>query len=231
MNFITQIDAIWEEFSMIAKCKSCKIRLTVENVGDFSKLLFHMKNKHSISHRSSLSVNRSLKKDEQDINVETEDAVWIEEKEENEQDYDFVNLNEDIFDTNQISNMTGEIPDKEKRKRKGGGNKSKEEKEANKELKMRKYNLAIEAFKENKFHTYYSCAKKYGVSSSTLKRLVESGKSYVGRGKMNKVLTESEQHLLRDHIKQTSGYSYHDLRLRIQELLHTIVRFGLIYKY
>ena len=34
-----------------------------------------------------------------------------------------------------LSNMTGEIPDKEKRKRKGGGNKSKEEKEANKELR------------------------------------------------------------------------------------------------
>ena len=203
----------------------------MENDGDFSKLLFHMKNKHSISHSPSLSVNHTLKKNEQDINVETDDAVWIEEKEENEQDFDFGNLNEDIFDTNQISNMTREIPDKEKRKRSRGGNKSKEEKEANKELKMRQYNLAIEAFKDNKFHTYYSCAKNYGVSSSTLKRLVVSGKSYVGKGKMNKVLTEREQHLLRDHIKQTSGYSYHDLRLRIQELLHTIVRFGLIYKY
>ena len=102
MNFKTQIDAIWEEFSMIAKCKSCKIRLTVENDGDFSKLLFHMKNKHSISHSPSLSVNHTLKKNEQDIHVETEDAVLIEEKEENEQDFDFVNLNEDIFDTNQI---------------------------------------------------------------------------------------------------------------------------------
>ena len=93
---------------------------------------------------------------------------------------------------------------------------------------MRQYNLAIEEFKENKLNTYYSCAKKYGVSSSTLKRLIVTGKSYVGGGKMNKVLTESEQGMLRDHVKKTSDYSYHDLRLRIQELLHTIVRCGLI---
>ena len=220
MNLDTHIDAIWEKFSIIAKCRSCEISITVEN-GDFSKLVFHMKSSHysiSQSPTPSLSLDQTLK----DVKVETEDTVTIkfsiEEKGDTEQDFDFGIPKEDRFDTN----------DKKKRYRNRGGRKSKEDKESIKELKMRQYKLAIEEFKENKLNTYYSCAKKYGVSSSTLKRLIVTGKSYVGGGKMNKVLTESEQGMLRDHIKRTSDYSYHDLRLRIQELLHTIVRCGLI---
>ena len=232
MNLDTHIDAIWEKFSIIAKCRSCEISITVEN-GDFSKLVFHMKSSHysiSQSPTPSLSLDQTLK----DVKVETEDTVTIkfsiEEKGDTEQDFDFGIPKEDRFDTNdnQISNSTEVFPDKKKRYRNIGGRKSKEDKESIKELKMRQYKLAIEEFKENKLNTYYSCAKKYGVSSSTLKRLIVTGKSYVGGGKMNKVLTESEQGMLRDHIKRTSDYSYHDLRLRIQELLHTIVRCGLI---
>ena len=98
---------------------------------------------------------------------------------------------------------------------------------SNEELKMRQYQLAIEEFKENKLNTYYSCAKKYGVFSSTLKRLIVTGKSYTGSGRVNKVLTESEQQLLCDHLKEASrigfGYTYYDLRLIIQELLQGLV--------
>ena len=103
----------------------------------------------------------------------------------------------------------------------------KEEKKANKKHKIRQYNLAIEAFKDNKFNTYYSCAKEHGVSSATLKRLIVTGKNYVGQGKINKVLKESEQQLLCDHLKEASnigfGYTYYDLRLTIQELLQGLV--------
>ena len=231
MNLDTHIDAIWAKFSIIAKCRSCEISITVEN-GDFSKLFFHTKNSHysiSQSPTPSLSLDQTLK----DVKVETEDTVTIkfsiEEKEETEQDFDFGIPKEDRFDTNdnQISNTTVVFPDKKKRYRNIGGRKSKEEKKSIKELKMRQYNLAIEEFKQNKLNTYYSCAKKYGVSSSTLKRLIVTGKSYTGSGRVNKVLTESEQGMLRDHVKKTSDYSYHDLRLRIQELLHTIVRYGM----
>ena len=119
-------------------------------------------------------------------------------------------------------NLTGVKKKKRKSKKV-----EREEKKANKEFKIRQYNLAIEAFKDNKFNTYYSCAKKHGVSSSTLKRLIVTGKNYVGQGKINKVLKESEQQLLCDHLKEASrigfGYTYYDLRLIIQELLQGLV--------
>ena len=105
----------------------------------------------------------------------------------------------------------------------------KEEIKAEKELKKRQYKLALEACKANQFTSYYKCAKNYGVSSSTLKRLHLTGKMYVGRGKVNKVLTENEQIILSDHIKYMTsigfGYTYYDLRLRIQELLRDVVRY------
>ena len=105
----------------------------------------------------------------------------------------------------------------------------KEEIKAEKELKMRQYKSALEAFKSGQFTSYYKCAKNYSVSSATLARLHVSGKMYVGRGKENKVLTESEQKILIDHLKYMTsigfGYTYYDLRLRIQELLRDVVRY------
>ena len=95
MNLDTHIDAIWAKFSIIAKCRSCEISITVEN-GDFSKLVFHMKSSHysiSQSPTPSLSLDQTLKEDEEDVKVETEDTVTIKfsikEKEETEQDFDF----------------------------------------------------------------------------------------------------------------------------------------------
>ena len=105
----------------------------------------------------------------------------------------------------------------------------KEEIRADKELKKRQYKLALDAFKANQFTNYNKCAKYYGVSSATLKRLHVNGKMYVGRGKVNKVLSEKEQLILTDHIKHMIsigfGYTYYDLRLRIQELLREVVRY------
>ena len=105
----------------------------------------------------------------------------------------------------------------------------KEDIKKEKEMKKRQYKSALEAFKADKYTTYYKCAKDYGVSSSTLQRLHVSGKEYVGQGKVNKVLTENEQIILRDHLKHMSsigfGYTYNDLRLRIQELLRDVVRY------
>ena len=118
---------------------------------------------------------------------------------------------------------------KKKVKRKPKKVMKKEEIKAEKELKMRQYKSALEAFKSGQFTSYYKCAKNYSVSSATLARLHVSGKMYVGRGKENKVLTESEQKILIDHLKYMTsigfGYTYYDLRLRIQELLRDVVRY------
>ena len=105
----------------------------------------------------------------------------------------------------------------------------KEDIKKEKEMKKRQYKSALVAFKAGQYTTYYKCAKDYSVSSSTLQRLHVSGKEYVGQGKINKVLTENEQIILSDHLKHMSsigfGYTYNDLRLRIQELLRDVVRY------
>ena len=105
-----------------------------------------------------------------------------------------------------------------------------EEIKARKEEKISRYEVAKQAYLENKFTSFRACAKHYGLNDKTLKKLVESGNSFVGRGsyKSNLVLTSEEEARIVEHIRwcKSVGYGlrYYDLQILIQELLTEVVR-------
>ena len=62
-----------------------------------------------------------------------------------------------------------------------------EEKMAERQTKRMLYNAAVEDMKNNAFPSFNSCAKTYGLSHTTLKRLCDSGGEYIGHNKSNRV--------------------------------------------
>ena len=104
----------------------------------------------------------------------------------------------------------------------------KQEVQARKEEKKRRYNQAIQAYKDNKFDNIHACAKHYGVDHKSLKRMILGDREYVGGGKSSKILRPEEEAKLVAHLswckKVGFGLTYHTLRSLIQELLEAVVR-------
>ena len=114
---------------------------------------------------------------------------------------------------------------------KGRRNKKKEEfekKKREKEQKKQSYEQAVNAFKEHKYESYSACAKAYGVSDVTLRRMILRKKNFVGQGRPSNVLKEDEEEKLISHLKYCAkvgfGLSLYDVQLLIQELLSAVVR-------
>ena len=110
-------------------------------------------------------------------------------------------------------------------------NKKKEEvekKKAEKEQKRSLYDQAVNAFKEHKYESYSACAKAYGVSDVTLRRIILRKKGFSGQGRKSDILTKDEEKKLVSHLKYCAkvgfGLSIYDVQLLIQELLSAVVR-------
>ena len=110
-------------------------------------------------------------------------------------------------------------------------NKKKEEvekKKAEKEQKRSLYDQAVNAFKEHKYESYSACAKAYGVSDVTLRRIILRKKGFSGQGRKSDILKEDEEKKLVSHLKYCAkvgfGLSIYDVQLLIQELLSAVVR-------
>ena len=105
-----------------------------------------------------------------------------------------------------------------------------EEIKARKEEKKKRFEVAKQAYEDNKFPSPHACAKHYGLNDKTFKKLVDSGSSFAGSGsyKSNLVLTSEEEARIVDHIRwcKSVGYGmrYYDLQILIQELMTEVVR-------
>ena len=125
-----------------------------------------------------------------------------------------------------------QVHDENQRKRKRGPNKKLEKRQkikAHKEERKKQYDLAINAFKDNQFETYGACAKNFGVCPKALKKMILSGRGYVGAGEgNNRVLTSEEEAKIAAYLKWCRqvgfGLTYHSLQSLIQELLVAVVR-------
>jgi len=71
--------------------------------------------------------------------------------------------------------------------------------------KRKKYNLARKALLRGEFNSIRGCASKFGLSESTLRKLVRSGRNYSGRGKGFKFFSEQEELLIKDRIIARAG--------------------------
>ena len=124
------------------------------------------------------------------------------------------------------------VHDENQRKRKRGPNKKLERKQkikAYKEERKKQYDLAINAFKDNQFENFGACAKNFGVCPKALKKMILSGRGYVGTGDgNNKVLTSEEEAKIASYLKWCRqvgfGLTYQGLQSLIQELLVAVVR-------
>ena len=103
----------------------------------------------------------------------------------------------------------------------------KKEVQARKEEKKRKFDIAIEAWKNHEFENIHACANHFGVCHKSLKKMILEGRSYVGGGKQSYILTVEEEAKIVDHIKWCKsvgfGLTYYILQLLIQELLNAVV--------
>lgn len=129
-------------------------------------------------------------------------------------------------DIDQVEN--GQGSKKTKGQRRNRKKEEAEKKKAEKEQKKSSYDQAVKALKENKYESYSACAKAYGVSDVTLRRIILRNKGFVGQGRPNEVLKPDEEEKLVSHLKYCAnvgfGLSLYDVQLLIQELLTAVVR-------
>ena len=117
-----------------------------------------------------------------------------------------------------------------KRKRRGPNKKieKRQQIKAKKEERRQQYDLAISAYKDGKFENFHACAKHFRVNQKTLKKLIISGRRYVGTGDVSRVLTLEEESKIVEHLKWCRsvgfGMTYHTLQSLFQELLSAVVR-------
>ena len=91
------------------------------------------------------------------------------------------------------------------------------------------YGPAIKEVKSGQFINFYVTAKKFGVSSATLKRLVKTNKDYQGRGNKSPFSFEEEQDLIKRIMlasKNGENLSYKLLRDLIREESSKMVTFN-----
>ena len=117
-----------------------------------------------------------------------------------------------------------------KRKRRGPNKKIEKMQQikAKKEERKQQYDLAISGYKDGKFENIHACAKHFGVNQTTLKKLIVSGRRYVGTGDVSRVLTLEEESKIVEHLKWCRsvgfGMTYHTLQSLFKELLSAVVR-------
>ena len=94
------------------------------------------------------------------------------------------------------------------------------------EKKEELYKKAVEAFENKLFPSITSTATHYGVSVSTLRRLLAQDRSYIGCGKKSSVLSEEEEKQIVDHVLWRAdhgcGLNNRQLSLLIQELIQRL---------
>ena len=133
---------------------------------------------------------------------------------------------DDNGDSVEVEETSGRKTAKRRRR-----NKKKDETErinTEKEKKKTLYEQAVKAFREEKYDSYRSCAKAFGVSDVTLRRIILRNKDFVGQGRENNVLKKDEEEKLISHLKWCArvgfGLSLYDVQYLIQELLSAVVR-------
>ena len=126
-----------------------------------------------------------------------------------------------------------QVEDEQGRKKVNGRRRNKkkeaaERKKTEKNQKKSSYDEAVAAFKEHKYDSYRSCAKAYGVSDVTLRRIILRNRNFVGQGKQSSILKDNEEAKLISHLKYCAkvgfGLSINDVQYLIQELLSAVVR-------
>ena len=137
----------------------------------------------------------------------------------------------EVSEANTDNNLVVETAAQTMKKTRGPNKKilKRQETQNRKEEKKRRYDLAIQAIKDNQFDNIHACSKHFGVHPQTLKTMIEEGRGFVGGGKISKILTPEEEAKLVDHLKWCKrvgfGLTYHSLQSLIEELLAAVVRY------
>ena len=127
-----------------------------------------------------------------------------------------------------VANMLHEIEDEEslskpKKSKTRSIRKRKQEIQIQNEERGKQYEVALQDYHSNPGLSFCACAKKHNVNKSTLMRLVKSGETFKGSGKVLTVLSKEEETKMCNFIirKLKLGYSltFHELRYLIQEAL------------
>ena len=133
-----------------------------------------------------------------------------------------------LMDETQEKDNEEENVEKAVKKRKNKKREELDRKRAEVERKQVLYEEAVKAFKENKYESYRSCAKAYGVSDVTLRKIILRNKPFQPPGKRSTILREDEEAKLINHLKYCAkvgfGLSLYDVQLLVQELLSAVVR-------
>ena len=91
------------------------------------------------------------------------------------------------------------------------------------EKRSNQYAVAVHDYQSNPGMSINACAKRHKVNNHTLKKLLDSGETFKGSGRVLTVLHKEEEKKISDHIVQRLklGYSltFYELRYLIQEAL------------